>query len=313
MIKANVTRTPRRTHGPMTIGASTFSFNSEPAIGPVRTKARNVALVAGIRRYRVITLPSFLAGWILAFTYFAAFGQDAETKEALRLINETAGQICQTSPLEQNSTGTELSGEAKAKVGGIVGKLVDLGISGAAEYQSGHSAGVLQKDLITAIEIGNKCKLQVFLTLERDLLGAKRSTPGVQTEPFGGDPDKPGAMKKNAKDMRLEQAIMGTWSYTIKSPPSWGVADFKLRTTYLPGGKAIQRGSPIFQGQMITAKISGKWSISDGILYCNVESSNVPFVNEGDTWEGKIISITNDKLIQINLADGKTQVSFRVK
>lgn len=166
----------------MTIVASTFSFNSEPAIGPVKTNARNVVLVAGLKSCRVITLPSFLAVWIAALTYSAACGQDAGTPEALRLITETASQICQAPPLEQTNNGLDLSGDAKAKVGGIVGKIAGLGISGGAEYQSEHSAGVLQKDLITAIQSGNNCKLQVFLTLEHDLLGAKKSTPDVQSE-----------------------------------------------------------------------------------------------------------------------------------
>ena len=127
MIKAYVIRTLRRTHQPMTIGASTFYFNSEPALGPVKTKTRNVVLVTGLKSWRVVTFLSFLAVWIAAFNSSAAFGQDAETKEALRLITETANQICQAPPLEQHSNGLDLSGDAKAKVGGLAGKLADLG------------------------------------------------------------------------------------------------------------------------------------------------------------------------------------------
>ncbi len=271
---------------------------------------KNVVVAAELKSCRVITLPSFLAVCILAFTYSAAFGQDAETKEALRLITETAGQICQTSPLEQHNTGTELSGEAKAKVGGIVGKLADLGISGAAEYQSGHSAGVLQKDLITAIQIGNNCKQHVFDTLVGILLKehSNNATPSVS------DPDKPGVIKKNAQDMLLEQAIMHTWRYTIKPPPSSGVAKFELLTTFARDGEAIQRGSAIYEGQRFPIAISGKWSIRSGILHYTVDSSNVEFLfKKGDTYEGEIISITNDKLTQRILASGQRTVSFRVK
>src|ERR1700730_1790453 len=165
---------------------------SEPAIGPVKTKTRNVT---GLKSWRVVTFLSFLAVWIAAFNSSAAFGQDAETKEALRLITETANQICQAPPLEQHSNGLDLSGDAKAKVGGLAGKLADLGIEGAAKYHSGHSAGVLQKDLITAILSGNDCRQHVFDTLVGILLN---STPGVP------DADKTGTTKKNAQDMRLQ-------------------------------------------------------------------------------------------------------------
>jgi hypothetical protein len=163
------------------------------------------------------------------------------------------------------------------RIGGVIG-------AGAALVTALYSAGI----------IGNRA--------------TNNATPGVQTEEKEGDPEK-----KNNQDMHLEQAIIGTWRYTIKPPPSFRVADFDLLTTYLPDGKAIQRASPIYQGQMIPGKISGKWSIRYGILYYKVESSNVPFIEQGSTYEGKITSITEDQLTQINLADGQTTVSFRVK
>ena len=91
-------------------------------------------------------------------------------QQALQLISNTANDICQAAPLEQTNRGVDLSGEASAKVGGLVGKLADLGVSGAAQYQSGASKGVLQKDLIAAIQSANDCKLQVFRMLEAKLL-----------------------------------------------------------------------------------------------------------------------------------------------
>ena len=107
-----------------------------------------------------------------------ALGQDAATQQALKTIIDTAGQICQSTPLEQTSEGVNLSSDARAKVGGIVGRLADLGVSGNGQYQSGKSMGVLQKDLVTAIQSGNNCKLEVFRTLERDLLGGRNPEHG---------------------------------------------------------------------------------------------------------------------------------------
>lgn len=108
----------------------------------------------------------------------SAYAQTLEAaQQALRLISNTANEICQSAPLEQTNQGVDLSGEASAKIGGLVGKLADLGVSGAAKYQSGASKGVLQKDLIAAIQSANDCKLQVFTTLEAKLLASPPAAP----------------------------------------------------------------------------------------------------------------------------------------
>jgi hypothetical protein len=91
-------------------------------------------------------------------------------KAALSMIVETANEICQSAPLEATSQGMNLSGNATAKLGGLIGKVADLGVTGAGEYQTSHSMGVLQKDLITAIQSGNNCKLEVFRALRKELL-----------------------------------------------------------------------------------------------------------------------------------------------
>ena len=108
-------------------------------------------------------------------------------QQALAQIVKTANEICQSAPLEETSRGINLKGDANAKLGGLVGKLADLGIAGAGEYQTNRSMGVLQKDLIIAIQSANGCKLEVFKALEVDLLRGRvlnvapqnNSNPGV--------------------------------------------------------------------------------------------------------------------------------------
>ena len=95
------------------------------------------------------------------------------------MITDTANKICQTPPLEMSNQGVTLSGDAKVKVGGVIGKIADLGISGAAEYQTEHSSGLLQKDLAAAIQNGDSCRLEVLKTLSRDLIG--EPNPGHST------------------------------------------------------------------------------------------------------------------------------------
>jgi Ricin-type beta-trefoil lectin domain len=101
-----------------------------------------------------------------------AVAADTRTSEALKMITDTAAQICESVPLEQSANGVTLSGDAQAKLGGLVGRIANLGLSGAGQYHSDKSTGVLQKDLSLAIQNANNCKLQVFQTLERDLIGS---------------------------------------------------------------------------------------------------------------------------------------------
>lgn len=83
-------------------------------------------------------------------------------KEALTAIRDFANSMCTTPPLEQRSQNLELNGAAKAKLAGLIGKVADLGVQGAAKYKSESSQGVLQGELAAAIKDGNNCRLSVF-------------------------------------------------------------------------------------------------------------------------------------------------------
>ncbi len=123
---------------------------------------------------------------VLAAASSPTFARDAAaTREALALITETAGQICQSAPLEQTSEGYELSGDAQVKVGGIIGRIANIGggVSGGGQYQTEKSVGVLQKDLVTAIQSGNSCKLEVFRTLTQYLLSPHGADRDASTPP----------------------------------------------------------------------------------------------------------------------------------
>jgi hypothetical protein len=126
---------------------------------------------------------------------------------ALKVIRDTAADICQTAPIEQTHQSVELSGNAKAKLSGAISKVVNLGISGAAKYKGGQSKGVLQKDLASAIKDGNNCKIDVFKALAPRMipsLGAGRSTA---TQPATAIParfNKPTGYLKKEGNLWLE-------------------------------------------------------------------------------------------------------------
>lgn len=115
--------------------------------------------------------------FVLIFLEMSAVrAQDLEQqKAALKAISETANEICTKVPIENETKNVELTGDAKAKLAGVIGKVVDLGIEGAAKYTSGSSKGVLQKDLAEAVKKGNDCSLSVFNTLVEKMLPKKSS------------------------------------------------------------------------------------------------------------------------------------------
>jgi hypothetical protein len=119
--------------------------------------------------------PLILCGIVSLVGYAAAVAAQsfAPQEQALKIIRETAADICSaTAVLPQGSSSeAQLSGEAKAKLGGAVAKLADLGIAGAAKYRSSEFSGVLQQQLADVIKKNTDCKLEVFKSLQGILLG----------------------------------------------------------------------------------------------------------------------------------------------
>ncbi len=106
----------------------------------------------------------------------------ADNSEALKLIVETANQLCQEVPLEQTRSGKTLNAESKAKIGGTVGKLIDMGFAGAGNYTEESSKGILQKDLTAAIQDGNNCKIRVLEILKEKLLTELEPSKKLETQ-----------------------------------------------------------------------------------------------------------------------------------
>jgi hypothetical protein len=79
------------------------------------------------------TSHSLMAVFSLSFLAFSS-ESSAENSESMRIIVETANQLCQAIPLEHSTTGLTLNADGRAKVGGAIGKLADLGAEGAANF-----------------------------------------------------------------------------------------------------------------------------------------------------------------------------------
>lgn len=137
---------------------------------------------------------SFLFCITVCLWAFAAPGsaQDlAGQQKALQLITEAARSLCESAPQKGSSNSLELSGAAKAKLNGTVSKLADLGIEGAAKYQSREYEGVLQNEVAGLIQQTTNCRLEVFRTLQ-----AKLITPSVRPIPQP-NPQSPSVRQPN--------------------------------------------------------------------------------------------------------------------
>lgn len=108
---------------------------------------------------------------------------DFDTNQrALDMIRDFAEGLCDTVQTKGNSQYISLSGTAKTELRGVIKKVADLGIQGAAKYQSADYEGVLQADLAKLLSNQTTCKLEVW----RDLKDKLIDTPSNNTPQKGG-------------------------------------------------------------------------------------------------------------------------------
>jgi hypothetical protein len=166
--------------------------------------------VTSAQRIRVRLWIAVCALSVMAFNLPSpAVAQDEEARsQALKEITQTAKDICEAPPMGQSSSSVAVQGSANAQVSQLVRKLANLGISGAPQYQSTQSMGVLQKDLAETIKSSNDCRLQVFKTLQAKLLPDASSSlafPESVTEAvlsFGGN-----TVRIPASLLRMERVL----------------------------------------------------------------------------------------------------------
>jgi hypothetical protein len=126
--------------------------------------------------YRIVisvgVIPIWLAGLV------PALAQDfAQQKEALKVIRETAADICYTVRQQGQQSETQLSGEVQAKLNTVIAKVADLGIKGAGELKSKEYQGVLQEQLAATLAHSADCKKDVFDKLVERMLPQPKGPP----------------------------------------------------------------------------------------------------------------------------------------
>lgn len=113
----------------------------------------------------------------LTLKYASAQDFLAERKRALNIIADFADRLCKDIPLDGTGDNLELSGKAKVELSGIIKKIADLGVEGAVKYQKSEYKGLLQKDLVKALQESTNCRLQVWEDLKETILKHSGSKP----------------------------------------------------------------------------------------------------------------------------------------
>jgi hypothetical protein len=107
---------------------------------------------------------------ILCFGRVSIAQSAEEQQKALAAITDAADRICASVPIEGSGTNVQLTGEAKAKLDGVVKKIADLGIEGAGKYESEEYKGLLRQDLAAGLKSNSDCKLTVLKVLQEKMI-----------------------------------------------------------------------------------------------------------------------------------------------
>jgi len=157
------------------MGVSIMAHGSEKTIMRIPTGRDGESPARRGREHFISRAILALVVWLLFFATTAQAQTPTETlalqQEALNSILDATERICQTPPLEEIKTRVQLSGAAKAEISGVLKRLTDLGISGAASVQRESDRGVVHEQLAEAIAKGDDCRREVLNILRAVIPG----------------------------------------------------------------------------------------------------------------------------------------------
>ncbi len=154
---------------------------------------------------RIVTigrLALLLVLWVASPDIGLAQNSTQDLAQTLKLITETAASICYTIEQRGEKSETKISGEAEAKLNGLIAKVGDLGIKGAADLKREAHEGVLQDQLADAIKNNVDCRRGVFDTLQGKLLGPR------------------GENQHDTPAKNLESSTTKVTAFFLRSPPN---------------------------------------------------------------------------------------------
>ena len=150
---------------------------------------------------RIVGISVFLCS--LSFPLFG-YAQSFNS-EALKQIQIFATNFCGAYYREGSSQKLELDGKAEAKLNGLLKKLTDMGISGAAKFSSMKYIGLHQGDLAPEYKNIRACKLQIWNDLKNTIL----MTPPSKKNPKASAPKIEGLFCLSPEDDNSTCAQVG--------------------------------------------------------------------------------------------------------
>jgi hypothetical protein len=175
-------------------------------------------------------------------TCAALFGQPVAADNldfqarALKIIREAAADICTTVKQEGDTQTVDLSGNVKAKLGGAVAKIAELGVEGAGKYKSEQYKNVLQKDLAEIIRRNTDCRLEVFRLLQEKMItSSNRDTQREELERRGQD--------RTGVNVVQPPRTLPPPRDTSSNAPTWPRPDPNPPTILCPGGMRVPQGT----------------------------------------------------------------------
>jgi hypothetical protein len=138
---------------------------------------------------RKLTVCSFALTICFHNTFSFGGNESLQAKQqALDIISMFADRFCKEISFGGSGNNIELSGNAKAELNGVIKRLADIGIDGAAKYQKSEYLGLLQKDLLEGYKSNTDCRLHVWDDLNHKFFGAGGAgSTGGATQHSSGD------------------------------------------------------------------------------------------------------------------------------
>jgi hypothetical protein len=105
------------------------------------------------------------------FATSEAYSQSLDVQtQALALITKTSDAVCGIVKTVGSYQDLKVKGDVKAQLSGLVKQLADLGISGAADYNTDQYEGFVRSDLAGAFQSAAECKFKVFDKLQEKMI-----------------------------------------------------------------------------------------------------------------------------------------------
>ena len=120
-----------------------------------------------------------LIGCTLVAGLFSLHASAAELNEdAMDAIGRAAKDICGEFLQSGSRSELEISGEANARLKGLIKELVDLGLSGAADFDTEKFVNVAQSDLADELANMRDCRLRIWNDLKDSVINSAAGKPG---------------------------------------------------------------------------------------------------------------------------------------